>query len=352
MGIPTSTESAALSESGPLERFAAERIPNLDPSLTLSIAQAHVDAESQQWTPAASQSFWIAFNKLCLLIQPTTLDCLAASTINIDQRVWLTGKRRMVSLAQQSSGRYLVALLISILVAVPLQLYVWGGTIESKRIDESLDHLQHSSATLVDDFQRLDHDAPQQQGDKLAPAWSPELVARSDKLVQSATDFERDLDRLDYQTGILRRLTSAQVAAPNDVVALPKDSKWYEYYEHAMGRYGSSRLAAIRAQEEAGLEVGVVLSFVLPLLFGIIGAIAYVVRTISNEISTSTFSRTSPTRHLMRVTLGALSGVVVGFFTNLANQVALSPLALAFLAGYGVEAFFSMFDGFIAKFKA
>jgi hypothetical protein len=34
------------------------------------------------------------------------------------------------------------------------------------------------------------------------------------------------------------------------------------------------------------------------------------------------------------------------------SQLALSPLALAFLAGYGVEALFAMFDGFIAKFKA
>jgi uncharacterized membrane protein len=119
-----------------------------------------------------------------------------------------------------------------------------------------------------------------------------------------------------------------------------------------MDRLGSVRLAAVQAQEEAGLEVGVVLSFILPLLFGVIGAIAYVVRSISNEISNTTFSRTSPTRHLMRVTLGALAGVVVGFFTNLTSQFSLSPLALAFLAGYGVEALFSMFDGFIAKFKA
>jgi hypothetical protein len=93
------------------------------------------------------------------------------------------------------------------------------------------------------------------------------------------------------------------------------------------------------------------LNFILPLLFGVIGAIGYVVRSISDEITATTFSPTAPTRYLMRVTLGALAGVVVGFFTNISAGISLSPLALAFLAGYGVEALFAMFDNLIAKFK-
>jgi hypothetical protein len=60
MATPTPAETAALNESGPLVRFAAERIPNLDQSLTLAIAQAQVDAQTGQWTPATSQSFWAA----------------------------------------------------------------------------------------------------------------------------------------------------------------------------------------------------------------------------------------------------------------------------------------------------
>jgi hypothetical protein len=53
----------------------------------------------------------------------------------------------------------------------------------------------------------------------------------------------------------------------------------------------------------------------------------------------------------MRVMLGALMGVVIGLFSGLSGQLSLSPLALAFLAGYGVEAVFSMFDGMIEKFR-
>lgn len=53
----------------------------------------------------------------------------------------------------------------------------------------------------------------------------------------------------------------------------------------------------------------------------------------------------------MRVALGILAGVIVGLFNGLSAQLSVPPLAVAFLAGYGVEAVFSMFDGIIANFR-
>jgi hypothetical protein len=53
----------------------------------------------------------------------------------------------------------------------------------------------------------------------------------------------------------------------------------------------------------------------------------------------------------MRAALGGMAGLVVGLFGDLSTRFSLSPLAVAFLAGYGVEAVFSMFDTLIEKFK-
>ena len=53
----------------------------------------------------------------------------------------------------------------------------------------------------------------------------------------------------------------------------------------------------------------------------------------------------------MRVALGALAGIPVGLFAEHSNQFSLSPLAIAFLAGYGAEAVLSMFDGLIQKIR-
>jgi hypothetical protein len=59
----------------------------------------------------------------------------------------------------------------------------------------------------------------------------------------------------------------------------------------------------------------------------------------------------TPIRNWVRVLLGALMGVVVGLFSGISHQISLPPLAVAFLAGYGVEAVFSIFDGFITRMR-
>jgi hypothetical protein len=127
--------------------------------------------------------------------------------------------------------------------------------------------------------------------------------------------------------------------------------QWFEDYGAAKKSFDNLLGNVPKVEAHANLIVGIFASFVLPILFGTIGAIAYVIRTISDQINKTTFSVTSPIRHIMRVILGALAGVVVGLFNGLTTQFSLPPLAVAFLAGYGVEAVFSMFDNLIQKFR-
>jgi hypothetical protein len=98
------------------------------------------------------------------------------------------------------------------------------------------------------------------------------------------------------------------------------------------------------------VHVGVLTSSVLPIILGIMGACAYVVRLVSEQIKDTTFSTTSPLRHRVRVALGGLAGVVIGF-GGIVETGSLSPSALAFIAGYAVEPVFSTFDSIAEKFR-
>ena len=89
----------------------------------------------------------------------------------------------------------------------------------------------------------------------------------------------------------------------------------------------------------------------MPVLLGILGAAAYVTRLISDQIKETTFSSTSPIRHRVRVALGALAGVVVGFGW-IGSSISSSTLALAFVAGYAVEPVFATVDGIAEKFRS
>jgi hypothetical protein len=100
-------------------------------------------------------------------------------------------------------------------------------------------------------------------------------------------------------------------------------------------------------------------SYVLPVLFGLVGTIASFLRDISNRITGSILSPHDETLAIIRLILGAIAGLAVGlFFTpaTLAAQISsgagvltLSASGIAFLAGYGADGFFRMIDALITR---
>jgi hypothetical protein len=346
MALPTAAEIAALDEAGPLLRFAAEHVDQLDPSLSLAIAASIEAGRSQQWTPEIAQKFWVAFAALCKLIRPVTMDCLAAARRDIPVRSWVRFWRRgqCVSIAERTSSRYMILLFALLFVATPMQFYVWVCSNLVKQLDAQLTSLTAEAAPLAAEYAQV----PVISG---AGAFTTEQKQQQEKLNQDATAVAADacrvalaVDHLDRMT-LLKFYENPAVCATS---ALGGPSMQYEFAAHFIQL---TRTAGLRIESNANLISGIILSFVLPILLGAIGAVAYVIRMISEQIKSTTFSGSSPTRHVMRTMLGALMGVVVGLFSGLSSQLSLPPLALAFLAGYGVEAVFSMFDGLVERFR-
>ena len=95
----------------------------------------------------------------------------------------------------------------------------------------------------------------------------------------------------------------------------------------------------------------------MPLVYGILGAATSVLRSLSKKIEDVTFSGDTGIQNLLRISLGALAGIVVGWFSFLLPNAAgnflgaVSPLAIAFLVGYNIELFFSLMDAGINRVK-
>jgi hypothetical protein len=116
--------------------------------------------------------------------------------------------------------------------------------------------------------------------------------------------------------------------------------------------------ATIRAV--AGQVIDVMQKWVLPLLYGALGAMVFVVRTLSLQARDRLFRREAMVFLILRVFLGAISGLAIGWFWNQTPQTpttagpmslaTLSPFALAFVTGYGVELFFTLLDKIISTF--
>jgi hypothetical protein len=104
----------------------------------------------------------------------------------------------------------------------------------------------------------------------------------------------------------------------------------------------------------AELSVLAIQSF-LPLLYGCLGALVYILRNLALEIKALTYTEELKIHYKLRLILGTVSGLAIGWFYTPDQKdalvVSLSPLALAFLAGYSVEILFATMDRMIAVFS-
>ena len=97
-------------------------------------------------------------------------------------------------------------------------------------------------------------------------------------------------------------------------------------------------------------------TYVLPALYGLLGACAFVLRQLSADISQLRFANDLKVRYTLRLNIGLLAGLAVGWFItpdqNASVVANLSPLALAFVAGYGSDLLFAVLDRIVNAFSA
>lgn len=328
MPSPTQTESDALKQSLTLLQFASGACDNLDPQISLAIAQA-VEAEaSKSWTADISQKFWHAFNLLCHMIKPVTLDSLSTQ-YPPKFTFWIN----------------FIALTFWSLVALPIQVYTWEVSTLSDRLTKLSAEMDARVVTLSQDTGQLETTLRHNNKDHSEESDLAALRLKVGTDTDAVADEARSL--LD-SAAFLQRLATLRYG--EDVKQKYAASASRDNAE-SLSPLRSAKLAALQAQGNASVLTGIGQLFLLPTLLGAIGALAYVVRSISEQVRNRTFSSTSFLRNVSRGMLGALMGAVIGLFGDVSGKLNLSPLAVAFLAGYGVEAVFSMFDGLINRFK-
>ncbi len=124
----------------------------------------------------------------------------------------------------------------------------------------------------------------------------------------------------------------------------------------------AGRLAHDGRQEDAqsvAAVLAMMTNYMLPILFGLVGTMAALVRGIQDKVTESILAPRDKTLSLIRLPLGMMAGVCVGLFFNPTAMAAqtggaiasftLSASSVAFLAGYGAEGFFRMLDTLITR---
>jgi hypothetical protein len=113
--------------------------------------------------------------------------------------------------------------------------------------------------------------------------------------------------------------------------------------------YQDIRTFAKDVQQMNLMIYGAITAYFLPILYALLGACAYALRSLSQQILARTYTPTYA--DFARIVIAVIAGLVVGLFNNFTQGISLSPLAVAFLVGYAVEIFFSFLDAFLETLK-
>jgi len=103
------------------------------------------------------------------------------------------------------------------------------------------------------------------------------------------------------------------------------------------------------------ITVTILQTYFLPLLYGFLGTCAYVLRQLTIETRARTFRSEIEIGYWLRISLGVLAGLAVGWFLRPDPDTdgliqGLTPFALSFLAGYSVEVLFAGMDRLVSAF--
>jgi len=152
------------------------------------------------------------------------------------------------------------------------------------------------------------------------------LNAERDVFAQMSADEKRDALELPVRLDDIPAAGFNKIATFQDIRAYAKD-----------------------VQQMNLMIYGAITAYFLPILYALLGACAYALRSLSQQTLARTYTPTYA--DFARIIIAVIAGLVVGLFNNFTQGISLSPLAIAFLVGYAVEVFFSFLDAFLETLK-
>ena len=112
--------------------------------------------------------------------------------------------------------------------------------------------------------------------------------------------------------------------------------------------YQHVRSFADQVVERVTVYYGAIAISILPLLYALLGAVAYLLRSYEEKFKNRTLN---PGGNISaRLLIAGIGGLVVGQFNNVTQGINVTPFAVAFLVGYAVDVFFAFLEGLLQMF--
>jgi hypothetical protein len=336
---------AALEDAEVLLAFAASRglLPSGKPDHVVEgIVQAR---QAPQVTALVATNFWTAYAHLARLVKPVT-----AASVRACQRASLLKEKLWA------------VVLVFIIIVFSIFLFMNNNTAQ-----DTADLIDQQNAAALQLWQNLQMIHSATSGGSQAASNAQNVAVFSTHVFEDVVEFSRKSQWLlqsasrlhfwfnpwwtnidiqavtfnDQNPDVNHLLVSPALSTPDEVSA---------EIVNQIKAYQQIRNYALSLYKTDSIIYGGITTYLLPTFYALLGAYLYGFRLYSRLMRRSTYLPSAA--HSARFYIAAIAGLVVGLFGSLLpKSLALSPLAVAFLVGYAVEAFFSWLDDVIAKLK-
>ncbi|MEP3245293.1 MAG: hypothetical protein ABJN40_14115 [Sneathiella sp.] len=322
---------------------ASENTLSLDTeSISVIVAAKKAFATESVISEELETRFWIAYQSVTEAIKPATVDSIKATyePSPTYSKGFLSRKNTPLSRKCASNYKFISILTLTFLIAIQIYWYIgWSIMEDIDAQTRAIDDLNTELTTIS-----LQESNPDSSAARL-------------KQANLATLKDRIVVHTEWRDAAYHHLKNwNQTWSSLDLITL---QPWQE------DDFAAYPILVQRHIEfvAAGNFLAAVMSYILPILYGMIGACFFILRQLPREIGARTFSMNSYIGYSLRMAQGPLAGILVSyFFTSdqseaqthaVANSdlspldptfASLSPLAIAFLAGYSVEFIFKIID--------
>jgi hypothetical protein len=324
----------ALKDAERLLKYAAEVGLDIDPGTRSAVLHARA-VPPAQWDEAMSANLLLALTVLAAKLKPVTAESLRAYHYE----------------TRTTMHTYLTWAIILSIVIIPCSILTF---VSSSISDQIRADITTANALAVKLHTELG--PPNAQGIGSADELTDlqEYAATVRAIYARARRLDTILiPRVDIPLG-LRCRTGNETQDANcvkDKFELPYGIKTDDFSatrDRLTETYQDVRYFAQNITTDVVTFYGAFNTCILPILYALLGTCAYLLRSFEDQMSTRTF--TPSVANSARFVIAAIGGTVIGLFNGFTSEASASPLAMAFLVGYGVEIFFSFLEGLIKSF--
>lgn len=343
--------------------YASEAGITVEPEVIRSVVETKNACESD--TPPTDPvgletKFWQATEKLAKSVSPVTVASLRASyDIPEDSsclgllRARILRSPRKISQAKLTVRHYRLWTLFTLIILLMVQVYWVVGSSVTTEVALNIDQRKKAQ----DEKTKVQTELELLKGG----LDSPKIDAKKrDELEAKRLQMFNIIARIEATLGNYETTTQVNYEILDN---------WNKYWRWPLGflmPISSSPEAddaphekLISASIRANYALHAIQVYLLPILYGLLGSITYILRTLGSQIKSLSYTSESNIGYRLRLVLGALAGLAIAWFVQPTGHAAelkafatLSPFAIAFLAGYGVELLFSAMDRLIEAFTS